>query len=143
MQRFFHSYLLLIIVFITGAAVLVIEVTATRILSVYFGNTIFTVSSVLTVILLALSLGYFFGGRLADRKASEKLFYQLIAFSGVSVLLLQLLNIMFLPFISSNLSMQYGPLLASVLLFLLPDFYSGYFHRLLLPFRKNGSRSME
>ena len=94
--KFMQKYLLLIIVFLTGAAVLVIEVTATRILSVYFGNTIFTVSSVISVILLALSLGYFVGGRLADKRASELLFYQIIALSGLSVFLLQILKILFL-----------------------------------------------
>lgn len=123
---------LLSIVFITGAAVLVIEVAATRILSPYFGNTIFTVSSVLTVILLALSLGYYFGGRLADQRASEKFFYKLIALSGGSVLLLQLLNVMFLPFLSTTLSLQYGPLIASVLLFLLPGFLLGLLSPLVI-----------
>lgn len=125
MKRFIHTHLLLLIVFITGAAVLVIEVAATRILSVYFGNTIFTVSSVLSVVLLALSLGYFIGGRLADKKASELLFFQIIALSGLSVFLLQLLNIYLIPEISSSLSLQHGPLVASTLLFLLPGFLLG------------------
>lgn len=120
-----QKYLLLIIVFLTGAAVLVIEVTATRILSVYFGNTIFTVSSVISVILLALSLGYFVGGRLADKRASELLFYQIIALSGLSVFLLQILKILFLPVISAQLSLQYGPLVVSVILFLLPGLLLG------------------
>lgn len=113
------------IVFITGAAVLVIEVAATRILSVYFGNTIFTVSSVLSVVLLALSLGYYIGGRLADKKASELLFFQIIALSGLSVFLLQILNIYLIPQISRDLSLQHGPLIASILLFLLPGFLLG------------------
>lgn len=104
---------------------MVVEVAATRILSVYFGNTIFTVSSVLSVILLALSLGYFIGGRLADKKPSELLFYQLIALSGLSVFLLQLLNITLIPIISTKLDMQYGPIIASLLLFLLPGFLLG------------------
>ena len=46
------------VVFITGACVLVIEVVATRILSPYYGNTIFTVSSVLGIVLAALRFGY-------------------------------------------------------------------------------------
>ena len=57
MKAFFAKYGLLFVVFVTGACVLVVEIVATRILSPYFGNTIFTVSSVITVILAALSIG--------------------------------------------------------------------------------------
>src|SRR5690349_1377078 len=83
--------LLLGIVFLTGAAVLIVEVTATRILAPYFGNTMYTFSSVLSVILGALSCGYYFGGRLADKYPRPGLFYTIIAASGLCVLLVQLL----------------------------------------------------
>lgn len=124
-KYFRKNYILLFVIFLTGAAVLVVEVTATRILSVYFGNTIFTVSSVLSVILLALSLGYYLGGRLADKRPSELLFFQLIALSGLSVFLLQFLNSMFIPMLSTTLDMQYGPIIVSLILFLLPGFLLG------------------
>ncbi len=135
-NNFFKNYLLLIIVFITGAAVLVIEVAATRILSVYFGNTIFTVSSVISVILLALSLGYFVGGRLADKRASEYLFFQLIALSGLSVFLLQLLNSILIPSISGMFSLQYGPMVTSLFLFLFPGFLLGMLSPLVATLQK-------
>jgi predicted membrane-bound spermidine synthase len=61
-----HEYLLPLTVFITGACVLVLEIVAVRVLSPYYGNTIYTVSSVISVILAALSLGYYIGGRLSD-----------------------------------------------------------------------------
>ena len=51
--------ILLTVVFITGAAVLIVEITATRILAPYFGNSIYTISSVIGVILAALSFGYY------------------------------------------------------------------------------------
>src|SRR5437870_2134490 len=63
-------YLLPAVVFVTGASVLIVEVLAVRVLSPYYGNTIFTVSSVISVILLALSVGYYAGGALADRNPS-------------------------------------------------------------------------
>jgi hypothetical protein len=47
---------------LTGAGVLIVEVLAVRVLSPYYGNTIFTVSSVISVVLLALSAGYYIGG---------------------------------------------------------------------------------
>jgi len=117
--------ILLITVFITGACVLVIEIVAVRILSPFFGNTIFTFSSVITVILAALSLGYYFGGRLADKRPSEKLFYSIIVVSGLTVFLLHILSLLVLPALSQQFSLMFGPLVASSLLFLLPAFLLG------------------
>ena len=64
---FWKRNFLLFVVFATGAAVLVVEVVATRVLAPYFGNTIFSISSIISTILAALSFGYYFGGKLADK----------------------------------------------------------------------------
>lgn len=125
MKDFFKRNLLLFIVFITGAAVLVVEIIAVRILSPYFGNTMFTVSSVLGVILAALSLGYYFGGKMADKHPSEKLFFGIIFVSGTSILFLQFLNITILPILGYNLSIISGPLISSLVLFFIPAFLMG------------------
>lgn len=120
-----YQYSLLATVTLTGMAVLIIEITATRMLTPFFGNSIFTFSSVISTILAALGLGYYFGGRIADRKPSDVLFYGLITISGFSVLLLQLLNVGLLPAIAYELSMINGPLVVSLLLFLLPALLLG------------------
>jgi predicted membrane-bound spermidine synthase len=93
-----HKAALLLSVTLTGMAVLVIEITATRMLAPFFGNSIFTLSSVIGIVLAALGLGYYAGGALADRKPSEKWFFSLIVIAGFSVLLLQLLNAVVLPY---------------------------------------------
>jgi predicted membrane-bound spermidine synthase len=108
------------IVFVTGACVLVLEVVATRVLSPYFGNTIYTVSSIIGVILAALSLGYFFGGKLADKRPAAGWFYAIILISGLSVIGLELINLLFLPALGNSLSLIYGPLITAVILFFLP-----------------------
>lgn len=120
-----YQYCLLATVTLTGMAVLIIEITATRMLTPYFGNSIFTFSSVISTILAALALGYYFGGRIADRKPSDDLFYAVILASGFSVLLLQLMNLRLLPLIAYELSMIDGPLIVSVLLFLIPALLLG------------------
>ncbi|MDP2684406.1 MAG: fused MFS/spermidine synthase [bacterium] len=124
-MKFFKKMELLFVVFLTGACVLAIELVATRILSPYFGNTIFTVSSVISVVLAALSIGYYFGGKLADKYPSEKIFYSIILLSGLSVLLLQILNLKLLPIIGYTLPIMLGPLVSSVSLFFLPSFLLG------------------
>ncbi len=135
-KAFLNNVFLLFIIFITGAAVLILEVTATRILTPYFGNTIYTFSSIISVILLALSLGYFMGGRLADKRGSEFLFYQLIALSGLSVFVLHLINIYIVPQVGTQLSLRDGPLVASILLFLLPGLLLGMLSPLVAKLQK-------
>ena len=124
-MHFLKRYYLPITVFITGACVLVIEVVATRILAPYFGNTMFTVSSVLGVVLAALSFGYYLGGRLADRRPQTRLFFGLILVSGLSVFVLHWMQVMFLSSLGSVLPLTTGPLIASALLFFLPAFILG------------------
>jgi spermidine synthase len=56
--------------FAAGASIMAIEIVASRILAPAFGNSIVVWSSLIGVILAALSYGYLKGGVLADRNAS-------------------------------------------------------------------------
>ena len=114
-----------IAVFITGACVLIVEVVATRVLSPFYGNTIFTVSSVISVILAALSVGYYAGGRLADRHPSLRWFFSIILLSGLILLLFHFIGTITLPILGYALSFSIGPLISSLLLFFLPAFLLG------------------
>jgi len=112
-------------VFITGASILILEVVGVRLLSPFYGNTIFTVSSVISVILLALSCGYYAGGRLADRYPALQYFFGLILVSGLVLLSFYCLGTVVLPILSSKLSISMGPLVSATLLFLLPALLLG------------------
>ena len=52
---------------ITGAAVMMVELLGTRIIGPFYGVSLIVWSSLLSVALLALSVGYFVGGHFADR----------------------------------------------------------------------------
>ena len=125
MDKFLKQYLLPLSVFVTGACVLVIEIVAVRVLSFYYGNTIFTVSSVISVILTALSIGYYMGGKFADRNPSLWWFFGIILVSGLTVLALHFVGMVILPILSITLSMVSGPLVSSLLLFLAPALLLG------------------
>ena len=118
-----HKFGLLLSVTLAGMAVLIIEITAIRMLAPFFGNSIFTISSVIGIILAALGLGYYLGGTLADRKPSAAWFFSLIVIAGFSVLLLQFLNAVLLPGIAYKLSLIDGPLIVSFLMFFLPALF--------------------
>lgn len=119
------DYLLPATIFLTGACILIIEVVATRILAPHYGNTIYNVSSVISVILAALSIGYYYGGRLADRRPSLKLFYALILVGGVGVALFHVLGQAILPAMSEHLPLTWGSLLSALLLFFVPALILG------------------
>ena len=114
-----------IVVFVTGACVLVIELVALRILSPYFGGTLYSTTSVITVILTALSLGYYVGGRYSDRHPEPKPFYLFIAISGLLTLALYFLSFFLLPIAPLVLGITWGPLLMSIILFFAPAFFWG------------------
>ncbi|OGM31888.1 hypothetical protein A2962_01250 [Candidatus Woesebacteria bacterium RIFCSPLOWO2_01_FULL_39_61] len=123
--RLLKEKILLFVVFITGACVLVIEIVATRILAPFFGNTIYSVSSIIGVVLAALSFGYYFGGHYADKFPFAKNFYKIIWLGGLATLFLELLTSLVLPKVAYFLPPIYGPLIASIFLFLLPSFLLG------------------
>jgi len=125
MDKFLKQNLLLISVFITGACVLTIEIVAVRVLSPHYGNTIFTVSSVISVILAALSIGYYAGGKFADKHPSLRWFFGIILVSGLVVLAIHFLGLFILPILSVALSLASGPLVSSLLLFLVPAILLG------------------
>jgi len=122
-------------VFVTGAIVLIIEVIAVRILAPYFGNTLFSISSVLSVVLLALSAGYWHGGKLADKMPERKLFYTIIAASGFLLLVIETIRDPLLEQASQNLSLTTGPLISSILLFIGPAFLLGMLSPLAIKIR--------
>ncbi len=54
-------------VFLIGGAVMVIELLGTRIIAPFYGVSLYVWSSLISVALIALAIGYFAGGRWADR----------------------------------------------------------------------------
>lgn len=56
-----------IAVFVCGAVVMTYEITGARILAPYIGTSIYIWTSLIGVVLASLSLGYWLGGRTADR----------------------------------------------------------------------------
>lgn len=112
-------------VFLTGACVLILEIAAVRILSPYYGSSLYVFSSVLTVILAALSIGYWYGGKRADREHSIDVLYKIITISGVLVLALLFAAMLVLPTLGAQFSVVLGPLLFSLTLFFAPAFLLG------------------
>jgi predicted membrane-bound spermidine synthase len=106
-------------IFLSGAAILVIEILGTRILAPIYGTTIYVWSGLITVTLFSLALGYFIGGKLADKKHSPFWFYGLFLSSGLLLLSFFEYRAGVLLY-SERFGVMYGPLVVSFLLFAIP-----------------------
>jgi spermidine synthase len=74
-------------VFLTGAAVMVIELLGTRLIAPFYGASLYVWTSVISVTLIALALGYFVGGHWADR-AKQTGLALIIAVAGLLTLVI-------------------------------------------------------
>lgn len=74
---------LYLFVFLTGAAVMGIEMSASRLIAPYFGTSLMVWANIIGIILLAMSAGYFVGGRLADKHPTSKMLFTLTLVAGL------------------------------------------------------------
>ncbi|HEV8578472.1 MAG TPA: fused MFS/spermidine synthase [Thermoanaerobaculia bacterium] len=58
------------VVAVSGGVLMALEILSSRVLAPHFGNSVYVWGSIISVFLAALSLGYLWGGRLADRRPS-------------------------------------------------------------------------
>lgn len=84
--RFLYGF-----VFINGAAVMMLEFAASRLLAPWFGTSMFVWGNVIGVILVALSLGYYFGGKLADRYPQPSILMMITLGAGLFSCILPIL----------------------------------------------------
>lgn len=116
--------LLTLICFFAGAAIMVIEISAYRLLAPLFGNSAFTWTALIGVILIAFSAGGYLGGWLAEKKSDFSLLGWLLAGASVLTLFVPAINALAAPGFKSS-GLIAGPMIISMLLFALPGILLG------------------
>jgi len=120
------KYSLELIVFLAGLAVMVLELDGSRILAPYLGTSLYTWTSLIGIILGALSLGYFLGGKLADKKPSFKNLSIILLLAAISIGLIGLTKEPFLKFVQNEISdIKIGSIVTTIVLFTLPSVLLG------------------
>src|SRR5256885_15450155 len=84
--------ILILLVFVAGAASLAVELSASRLLAPYFGTSLFVWANLIGLILLYLTIGYYVGGRLADRFPRPEVLYLLTTVAAFLIGLIPLIS---------------------------------------------------
>ena len=101
---------------LSGGLVMVIEVLGSRVIGPFFGVSLYVWTSLITVTLLALALGYAVGGWLADRGRSADQLYGVLMLAGFATLLIPVARAPVLA-ACAPLGLRLGSLTATLLLF--------------------------
>jgi len=104
---------------VAGAAVMIIELAGNRVLAPWFGNSLYTWTGLIGVILVSISAGYYLGGYLADRRPDYVVLSHLLTASALLTVLVPALQSALSGPIRS-LGVVSGPLLGTMLLFAVP-----------------------
>lgn len=108
-----------VITFFAGATVMTLEIAATRMFAPYVGTSLPVWTSIIGIILASLSIGYWLGGRRADKELSEKTLSQLLYYSAVAVAITSLASELLMSILAQYLpSVILGSIIGATILLL-------------------------
>jgi len=119
MNESIKKHYLFLTLFITGAAVMVLELAGTRVIAPIYGSGLFVWASLITVTLTCLAIGYWIGGKTADKKPKFGSFYLIILIGGILIAPVSQISSPVLK-LTANLGFRLGPLFSAYLLFAAP-----------------------
>jgi len=147
-MKYIVRYKLQLSAFIGGIVIMTLEMVGSRILSPYFGSSINTWSVLIGIILGSLSLGYWYGGKCADRHVSDRDLALLFFGSGIYIVLVGLLQHYVINFILGipSITLLGGSIVACIIFFFLPNVLLGminpYLAKMMLSSLNNSGSKM-
>ena len=118
---------LYLVVLLSGAALMGLEMAGARLVEPHFGSTIYVWGSIIGVFMLALSLGYWGGGRLSDKSPRIETLGVLLLVAAILVMLIPPIGPHFCNWVNgfTSLADRYRTLIACLVLFTLPSICMG------------------
>ena len=126
-MRSLRRYLPHLVVFVSSMCIMIIELLASRLISKYFGSSLYTWTGIIGVVLGGISLGNFIGGRLADKFPPRNIIAILLLIASFLTFLVLLLDLLLFrimdqgAFTTVTAAMVFRSLLLILLLFFLPS----------------------
>lgn len=120
-----HRPYLYVAVFFSGMTALAVEMAASRLIGNYFGASNLVWASIIGLILIYLTAGYFLGGYWADRSPHFRTFFQILAWGAFTVGLIPLAARPVLRFAANafdelQMGILFGSFAAVMVLFIFP-----------------------
>jgi len=114
--------------FVTGAIVMSFEMLGSRYLNPYFGSGIYTWASLISTVLAALTVGYFAGGVVADRRPSARVLGAAVLIGSAFILALPSFSTVLLEALLDAIDdIKAGSLISAFVLMFFPvAFYGAY-----------------
>lgn len=112
-----RSTALKFLAFLNGALVMILEITGARLIAPFYGTTFFVWSSLISIILAALSIGYYWGGKLADNPRRLSLLLYLLWASGLALTALIFLKEPIFSIFANTYGNKYWLLVITTILF--------------------------
>jgi len=121
-----NKTIVLLLAFCAGFSIMCFELLGGRLLAPYFGSSVYVWGSIITVFMLALSIGYLVGGKLSLFKPSLMKYAFIFIVSAISIIPTIFFSEAIMDAVFEIVEdPRYGSLLASTLLFLLPTAIMG------------------
>jgi hypothetical protein len=120
------KFLILSLAFSAGFSIMCFELLGGRMLAPFFGSSVYVWGSIITVFMLALSLGYLSGGRFSLFNPSLTRFGCIFLVAALTLLPVIFFSESILEFVFERIEdPRYGSLVASSLIFLIPSVIMG------------------
>ena len=112
-----------IVVFLSGAIGMGLELIAARVLSPYVGSSNVVWTSIIGIILASMSIGYWIGGKRADKKADLDTISEILLISALFTSIIPILEILVVKQLAGMIdSLIISAILCAIIVFSIPSF---------------------
>ena len=118
------KYIFEVTTFVSGALGMIIELVAARILSPYLGNSNLIWTCIIGMMLAFMSLGYYFGGKIADKNPKRNIMSLFLLNAAIFISIIPLLEVYVIePLSKTSLSLPLVAIICSIITFGLPSLF--------------------
>lgn len=122
----FYALLVFLMAFAGGFSIMSIEMLGGRIMAPYFGSSIYVWGSIITIFMVALSVGYLLGGHLSLKNPSLRKFGALFLLCATAVMPMIWISQPLMEWVFMRIEdVRYGSLVAATGLFFIPTVAMG------------------